>query len=1040
MRRVTALEPGVYEHVVTHSLAELIQRVADSALVSQRSLDPADADVPLARHVAALTRQALRSVRGEPDQRLNRQLEIVNRVTELLIDLVPEAVEGEHMVASGHELLAIAARRDLTGTVRFPERPDVPLSASALLMNGHGQPQIGHELQRELASADSVDLLCAFVKWNGVRVLERQLAEFMDRGGQLRVITTTYIGATDRAAVDKLVELGAQVRVSYETRMTRLHAKAWLFHRNHGLSTAYVGSSNLSKAALSHGLEWNVRLAEAEQPHLIDTFAATFDSYWEDVAFEPYDPAHDGERLDRAIARERGGAGTPELAIDFAAIDVRPYPFQAEILEGLDAERLVHGRHRNLVVMATGTGKTVVAALDYRRLLNARRVSSLLFVAHRKEILQQSLATFRLVLRDQSFGELLVGGARPEAGRHVFASIQSLSAGSAGQINPDDFDMIIVDEFHHAEAPTYRALLSRLEPKELVGLTATPERADGQNVKTLFDDRIAVELRLWEAIERGLLAPFQYFGVHDGVDLQAIPWKRGRGYEQADLSDAYTGNGGRVGVVIEALRRKVGDLGQMRALGFCVDVRHAEFMAQQFNAAGIDSAAITSATSSEARAQALKDLRARKLKVIFSVDLFNEGVDIREVDTVLFLRPTDSATVFLQQLGRGLRLSENKPCLTVLDFIGNQHREFRFDRKLRALNGVSRTRLVAEVDNGFPTLPAGCVIDLDRDVHSIVLTNVKQALSLNWPDLTKELRHLGDVPLDTFLAETGWELEDLYRRRGGWTALRRAAGLTTTPSPGTTQAKTDEALGRAFGRMLHVDDDERLAFITAVLDGKHPGTTRDRRLLAMLDAALWGGNGEPSSTEARLAQLLENAERCAELSSVLGVLHSGIRRVTPSLDTNVPLRVHARYSKNEALAAFGVDKPATMREGVRWVAEHQADLFFVTIDKTDGRYSPTTLYNDRAVTERLFQWESQSTLGVATPTAERYLNHREQGSSVHLFIRESKRDEGWGAPPYLYAGPMTYVSHERDRPIRIAWQLDSPLPGDVFHYAKATAG
>jgi hypothetical protein len=303
---------------------------------------------------------------------------------------------------------------------------------------------------------------------------------------------------------------------------------------------------------------------------------------------------------------------------------------------------------------------------------------------------------------------------------------------------------------------------------------------------------------------------------------------------------------------------------------------------------------------------------------------------------------------------------------------------------------------------------------------------------LNWEDLAGELRQLGDVPLDMFLRETGWELEDLYRRRGGWTALRRTAGLV--PSD-TIDPAMDKTIGLAFGRMLHIDDNERMEFIASTLDGRRPVRSRERRLLAMLDAALWNGTGEPAEVETRLARLLANTERCGELRSILGLLHEGIHRVTPGIDAEVPLRIHARYSKNEALAAFGVAKPANMREGVRWVAEHHADLLFVTIDKAEHHYSPTTLYHDRAITDRLFQWESQSTLGVATPTAERYLNQRARGTSVHLFLRESKRDEGWGAPPYLYAGPMSYVSHERDRPIRIVWELERALPGDVFHYA-----
>ncbi|MBN6056084.1 DUF3427 domain-containing protein [Nonomuraea sp. RK-328] len=1019
------LQPGVYQHLITRELDGLLRAVSDRELIDRRSLDIADSHETLARHLGALTRRALRSVRGENDtERLARQVEIVNRVAGLIGDLVPEAAAPDELVEAAEELLGIVRSRDAAGQVRFPARPVIPLTGSALLVNGRGQPEIGHELKRELASADRVDLLCAFVKWNGVRVLAEAIEEFVARGGRLRVVTTTYIGATDRLALDRLAAMGAENRVSYDTRMTRLHAKAWLFHRDHGLSTAYVGSSNLSKTALSHGLEWNVRLAQAEQPHLIDTFAATFDDYWGDPSFEPYDPAQDAERLDRALSAERTG-GRP-VVLDFAHVDVRPYSYQREILDELAAERQIHDRWRNLVVMATGTGKTVVAALDHRRLQAAGQVKSLLFVAHRKEILRQSLLTFRQVMRDETFGELYVDGTRPEQWRHVFASIQTLHQNPLPE--PDRFDMVIVDEFHHAEATTYRQLLSAVRPKVLLGLTATPERADGQDIKHWFDGRVAAELRLWEALERGLLAPFQYFGVHDGTDLRQIGWRRGQGYDLGQLSNVYTGNDRRAAVVLETLQRKIGEVGRMRAIGFCVSIDHARFMAEKFTKAGLPSVAVTAQSRPDERDQALRELRDRTINAVFTVDLFNEGVDVPEIDTVLFLRPTDSATVFLQQLGRGLRLADDKPCLTVLDFVGHQHKQFRFDRRYRALTGASRTGIAREIEQGFPTLPAGCVIDLDRDVRRLVLDNVRQALSLNWRDLAGELRELGDVSMSTFLQETGLEVEDLYRRsRQGWASLRHAAGLSATPP--------DEGLGRAFGRMLHIDDIERLAFLTEVLAGEAPRSPRELRLLAMLDAMLWGGTEPVSGMEARLARL--TGARAGELGELADVLRSGLRHVAPPLDPVVPLHVHARYSKNEVLAAFGVDKPAHMREGVKYVQEHRADLFFVTIDKSEDHYSPTTLYHDRAISEELFQWESQSTLRSSAATARRYVSGE---STVHLLIRRSKRDEGLGAPPYTYAGPMRYVSHEGERPVRFVWRLDHPLPPEVFHYAKATAG
>lgn len=281
--------------------------------------------------------------------------------------------------------------------------------------------------------------------------------------------------------------------------------------------------------------------------------------------------------------------------------------------------------------------------------------------------------------------------------------------------------------------------------------------------------------------------------------------------------------------------------------------------------------------------------------------------------------------------------------------------------------------------------------------------------------------------MSTFLQEADLDVEDLCRRRQGWASLRHTAGLEA--------ASPDEGLGGAFGRMLHIDDVERLAFLTELLAGRTPQSPRELRLMAMLDAMLWGGSQPISGMEARLARL--TGARAAELKELANVLRSGIRHVAPPLDPVVPLHVHARYSKNEVLAAFGIDKPSHMREGVKYIEEHRADLFFVTIDKSEDHYSPATLYHDRAISEELFQWESQSTLRSSTATARRYLAG---SSTVNLLIRQSKRDEGLGAPPYTYAGPMRYVSHDGERPIRLVWRLDHPLPPEVFHYAKVTAG
>src|SRR4051794_6841096 len=348
--------PGLYEHLVTDRLAaDLAATTPD--LIQLGTPDPADAHETLTRHIAELAGRALRAAGGGDPTAISRQVELANRIVAAIGDLAPDmADKDDAVVEPARTLLAIALPSGDPGPASFPARPAVPLPTSALLVNGRGQPRIGYEVTRELASADRVDLLCAFIKWHGLRVLEDALANLRERGVRLRVITTTYMGATDQRALDRLVEFGAEVKVSYETRTTRLHAKAWLFHRDTSMSTAYVGSSNLSKTALLDGLEWNVRIAAVEQPHLLDTFAATFEQYWADPSFEEYVPARDHDRLDAALSAERGGPA--DLPLEITTLDVQPWNYQREILDILAAEREVHGRWRNLVVMATGTGKT----------------------------------------------------------------------------------------------------------------------------------------------------------------------------------------------------------------------------------------------------------------------------------------------------------------------------------------------------------------------------------------------------------------------------------------------------------------------------------------------------------------------------------------------------------------------------------------------------------------------------------------------------------------------------------------------------------
>jgi hypothetical protein len=588
-------------------------------------------------------------------------------------------------------------------------------------------------------------------------------------------------------------------------------------------------------------------------------------------------------------------------------------------------------------------------------------------------------------------------------------------------------------------------LLEHLKPRFLLGLTATPERADGRSILDWFGGRIAAELRLWTALERGLLVPFHYFGVHDPVGLDSVEWKRGH-YDAAQVERLYTGNDVRAKLILAKVVEFMADPGRMRALGFCVGVNHARFMARKFSDAGLPAAAVTGDTPTGDRDAALRDLRDGRIRAVFSVDVFNEGLDVPAVDTVLFLRPTESATVFLQQLGRGLRLAPGKECLTVLDFIGNAHRRFRFDRRYRALLGPGAGSVLQAAVQGFPLLPAGSALRLEREAHEIVVRNIRQQLHAGREALVNEARDAGpEVTLAAYLRRADLALHTLYRRPGdSWTAIRRAAGL---PWPA---AGPDEALLlRGLHRLLHVDDAERLDAwrgLLADLGVSHPRQTtpRDERRTWMLRFLLGGrGHDTAAATTAAFRGLLRrNPAVSAELRELLDLLADRRDHLVQPLAVlaDVPLQVHARYAQDEVLAAFGATDPkklASFREGVRYEKDADTDLLFVTIEKSDKDYSPTTLYRDYAISSDLFHWESQSTTRADSTVGRRY---RQGTSRVLLFVRRTRKDERGFTAPYVHLGPARYVSHQGERPMAITWRLEAPIPASFLEEARLTAG
>jgi len=1018
------LQRGLYEQLVTESLERQLNELDAKHKALRGRLHGEEAADRIALHLGTLVRRVISGF--DSKQRTDVGLELARQIVHLL-DSTGKGVDSmDAPAAAGDVLQAIAALRP-DGVPEHISLPATPLLDTTLLTNAPGEPRIGFQLQSEVPSADRIDILMAFVRRSGIQPLLDLLRQHKDATRPLRLLTTTYTNSTELAALQALRDLGTDIRVSYDTSSTRLHAKAWLFHRSSGYSTAYIGSSNLTHSAQVTGLEWNVRVSGARNPDVIDKFSAVFDSYWNNVDFRPFDETEFRELTLTPASGPR---------IYLSPVEIRPEPFQSRLLEQIELSRLQE-HHRNLLVSATGTGKTVMAALDYQRLRERLPRARLLFIAHRKEILEQSLATFRHALRDAAFGELWVGGNRPTKFDHVFASVQSLTAAGITHIEPDHFDVVIIDEFHHAAARTYKILLDHLCPIELLALTATPERSDEEPILQWFDGRIAAELRLWDAIDQHRLSPFAYYGISDGVDYRGVAWRRGRGYDLQELSELVTGDHVLARLIIANVGKVIPNPDSMRALGFCVSVAHARFMADQFNAVGIPAMAVWADTPPEQRRKALSELAAGDLRAVFSVDLFNEGVDVPSVDTLILLRPTDSPTVFLQQLGRGLRREAGKPVCTVLDFVGQHRKEFQFHRRFGALLGCSRKQVEKQIESGFPFLPSGCHMQLDAVATAAVLENIRQSLPSTWPAKARELNRIAeaisDITLKRFLDASGLELEDVYSNNHCWSDLLEAGGVHTL-----LNGPEERTLRRALGRLLHLDDELRILHYRDFAQAIEPPSLsvlvlRNRRLFHMLATVLTESIGtEDKSLEEAASLIWKHPQVLAELDQLMEVLAERIDHVQAPLSTHpeTPLYIHARYTRREILAAFGDGKTLKVsewREGVRWLPDANVELLAFTLDKASGHFSPTTRYRDYAISRELIHWESQSGIRADGETGQRYQQHEASGSAVLPFARLTTEDRA-----FWLLGPATYVSHEGERPMGITWRLDHPLPGDLY--------
>ena len=1045
---------GIYEEIINRQLKEELELLDGTSFdIEKGSLDVEEARKFLSSYISLITRKALKYIRdnvANDKEALFNQIFTCNQIISTLgKELDDEEFKKLQIDEEGEVLHAIYSTINSVRSIKKEQttRPVTSIAESSLFTGSAYEPNMLNELKKEILSSNEVDFLVSFIKWSGIRCIIDELKTFTENGGKLRVITTSYMEATDYKAVIELSRLkNVEIKISYDVERTRLHAKAYMFKRDTGFTTAYIGSSNISNPALTSGLEWNMKVSEKDSFDIIKKFEATFESYWNDGEFIPFDKDNETDKKQLKGALNKKNA-LEKNDVHFT-LDINPYHYQKEILENLQVEREVFGRYKNLLVAATGVGKTVISAFDFKRFMRQHgRPSRLLFVAHREEILKQSRDTFRAILKDFNFGDMLVGGNTPTSMDHLFVSIQSFNSMKLHEkLSKDFYDFIIVDEFHHAAAHSYQELLSHFQSKILLGLTATPERMDGQDILDYFEGRISSEMRLTEAINRKLLSPFQYFCVSDNVDLSTLKWSR-RGYDLKELKNVYTNNTIRSNQIVTSLYRYITDIDEVKGLGFCAGVEHAKYMAKFFNERSIPSIALHGNSDAGLRKSAQKQLINGEIKFIFVADLYNEGVDIPDVNTILFLRPTESLTVFLQQLGRGLRLVEDKECLTVLDFVGQAHQNYSFEEKFRALIGKTKHSIREYVEEGFSNLPRGSFISLEKQAQEYILKNIKATTNTK-PNLIRRMKYFYDdtgleLTLDNFLTHHHLSVYDFYGRNAdrSFQRMKVQAG-----SADDFVCENEEKITKRLPKLFPLNSGKLLTFFIRYVEAKGDTSISNEEEKLMVNMLYYTFfQKEPakegfSTVNDALKSVLENKRMRQEVLDLLQFNYKSIKtmEIANEFDFITPLTVHSTYSREQVMAALGYfneEKCPAFREGVIHLKDKKIDVFFSTINKSEKDFSPSTMYENYAINERRFHWQSQSTVTAKSPTAQRYINHQLTDHKIALFVREYKTEHGYAAP-FTFLGTCEYVDHSGEKPVSFVWELKEEMPPGLLQKAN----
>ena len=926
-------------------------------------------------------------------------------------------------------------------------------------------------LKNELMTCKKFYFIVSFIKYSGIQLLISTLDELEALGIKGEIITSVYLNITDPKALSKLLSYkNIKVKI-YNNSNESFHTKAYLFEKKK-YHTCIIGSSNISQSALYSAEEWNVKLTDNDFFDIYNQSFNQFQKLWNSNEAIGLTEDFIGKY------EEYKEKNKPQNTFDYRKIQTEkkkfiPNSMQIEILEKLKNTR-ESGNNRGLVVAATGTGKTYLAAMDVKEFFKNRKNSSFLFIAHREELLDNAIRVFSDILHieKENFGRIFSGNK--EVGHNmIFASIQSLRNCYKDFIS-DKFNYIIVDEFHHASASSYEKIIHYFKPEFLLGLTATPERMDGKDILALCDYNLVGEMGMRKAMEKDLIVPFHYFGVNDiTVDYEKIPYRNGKYDEEILLNDLSVSI--RTDYIVEKMEKFGYDGKYMSGIAFCQNIKHALYMKNEFLRKGYKSELLTSKTNLTERSKILESFRNKEIEILCVVDILNEGIDIPDINLLLFLRPTLSSTVFIQQIGRGLRKAAGKDFVTIIDFIGNHKKDYLITKVFsdeihnKSFLYEKKEKIIEQIKNQFSNIPGASYIELDRICQERIIDKIEK-INFNSRNILKEMYNefkndIGKSPeefleisdfdsnIELFVelvtkvgsfyeAQVQFENDNFikyYRMKNPKTDLlaymekkiRLCEPFTYLTVKFFLKSKYEgqnlrnkyinsEILLSEYKKYFSIKDEFKNFYL---LERIFNELIEDE----ILEADLYGYKIS-KKYEAIFYEEDKNFEK--RLSDLINLgLNEFRKNDIEEFNDNV-LITHKEYKRIDLQILLDSKVPkGTWRAGY---ANTEKDIcLFITNDKSHIMQE-NLKYDNSLHSDEIIQWISQPKTYHSSSVGQMFIKHREKNMKVHIFARKYAFMNGNKTNPFIYLGQADYYRSFGDKPMTILWKLRRKLPQELI--------